>query len=80
MTDPASGSTGGGEPKSLRIADAVIGLILLVCAVLIALTRDEDKNLGALVAAAVLGVLGLQALLSAMRSRRSWLSHLGPLP
>jgi hypothetical protein len=72
-------STRTAATTAQRCGDAAIGLLLLACgaAVLLLLTPWDWK---AMLAAAVLLLLGLHALHSAWRARPSLLSRLGPLP
>jgi hypothetical protein len=58
---------------------AAAGILLIGCAVAI-VVASADYSLGILAAAAVIGGLGIDALASAARNRRSLLSRIGPLP
>lgn len=63
----------------LRWIDLLFGGGLLVIAAYALFALDDGDTTRTLLALAV-GVVGAQALLAAMRGRRSWLSRLGPLP
>lgn len=66
------------KSKPYRIVSAAFGLMFVGIAVaIIALT---DRSAGPVVAAVVIGVLGLDAVTSALRNRPSLLSRIGPLP
>ena len=70
----------GMRSRSFRWVTAVIGLLFLVLAVVILFAADSNRQLGAVLAAVTVGGLGGDALVSAVRNRRSILSRLGPLP
>jgi hypothetical protein len=78
MRDPADRSTT--ESRASRTADAGFGAFFLALGVAIFATRDPAAALGALIAAIVVGGLGVEALVAAARGRRSLLSRIGPLP
>jgi membrane associated rhomboid family serine protease len=61
-----------------RLVTGGIGLLLIVLAVAIAIVSDAGWP--GHVAALVVGGLGVDALHSAARKRRSLLSRIGPLP
>jgi hypothetical protein len=68
-------------PKNAeRWVTAMVGLLFVGLAIAIVCSFEADLSLGALAAAAVIGGLGIDALLSAARKRRSILSRIGPLP
>jgi hypothetical protein len=49
-------------------------------AIVILASSMQDLSVGPVLAAAVIGGLGIEALLSAARNRRCLLSRIGPLP
>ena len=59
---------------------AAFGLLFVGIAIAIAYTSANDYPIGAFLTAAVVGLLGVDALISAARNRRSFLSRIGPLP
>jgi heme A synthase len=61
-----------------RLVTGGFGLLLIVLAVAIAIVSDAGWP--GRVAALVVGVLGIEALYSAARNRRSLISRIGPLP
>jgi hypothetical protein len=63
-----------------RVAAAVIGALFVVLALAILASSVHDLSVGPLMAALVIGALGIEALLSAARRRRCLLSRIGPLP
>jgi len=63
-----------------RWVTAMVGLLFVGIAIAIVCSLDADLSLGALAAAAVIGGLGIDALLSAAFKRRSIVSRIGPLP
>ena len=68
-------------PKSSeRWVTGVVGLLLVGIAIAIVYAVGADHSLGSIAAAAVIGWLGIDALLTAARKRRSILSRIGPLP
>jgi hypothetical protein len=68
-------------PKNAeRWATAVVGLLFVGIAIAIVCLLAADLSFGSLAVAAVIGGLGIDALLSAARKRRSILSRIGPLP
>lgn len=75
MTTP----TNNGK-RSGRWITAAFGLLFVGIAMAILLSSSSDNRTGAIAAAAVIGVLGIDALISAARNRRSLLSRIGPLP
>jgi len=69
------------EPNNAeRWVTAMVGLLFVGIAIAIVCSLDADLSLGALAAAAVIGGLGIDALLSAAFKRRSIDSRIGPLP
>jgi len=64
----------------MRAGNLAIGLLFVGVAVAIVRLADPASPVGSLLAALVIGGLGVDALFSAARGRRSLLSRLGPLP
>ena len=63
-----------------RIAAVVIGAFFVGIALAILVSFVHDLSVGPVLAAIVIGGLGIEALLSAARKRRCLLSRIGPLP
>lgn len=57
-----------------------IGALFIAIAIYILLSSSDSPGWGALFAGAVIGGLGLEAVVSAARNRRCLLSRIGPLP
>ena len=74
MTSP------GGSGRTTRFIAACLGAIFVAAAVVIVVRSAADLGVGEIVAALVLGVLGVDAIAGAIRDRRSLLSRIGPLP
>lgn len=72
MTNNATGS------KVHRLVTAAFGLLFAVLALVIVVV--SDRTAGPLLAALLLGGLGVDALASAFRGKPSLLSRIGPLP
>ena len=70
------------QPRSMthRVVTAIFGVFLILLAIGIVLAADASMPVGAVVAALAVGVLGVDACVSAVRSRRSLLERIGPLP
>jgi putative Mn2+ efflux pump MntP len=68
-----------GQTTAYRVVTAVVGLVFVASAVLI-LSMGASPDLKQWIAAAIIGLLGLDALVSAFRNKRSLLSRIGPLP
>ena len=66
--------------RSGRWVTAAFGLLFVGIAIAIVYTSANDYPIGAFLTAAVVGLLGVDALISAARNRRSFLSRIGPLP
>lgn len=64
----------------MRIGDAIFGVFFVALAVVVLLVAWEATPWGAFLVALVLGLLGADAVFSAMRDKRSLLTRLGPLP
>lgn len=73
---PASPSTS----TSARIVDLLFGLLLAAIAVAILIWSEPSTLAGSLVAALILGGLGIESIYSAKRRRRSLVARIGPLP
>lgn len=70
----------GGDGRPLRWIGACLGVVFVAAAVVIVVQGMPHPSAGEIVAALVLGGLGLDAVISAFRARRSWLERIGPLP
>jgi hypothetical protein len=57
-----------------------MGALFVALAIAIVAVVGRPIGLGALGAAMVIGLLGIEALISAVRAKRSLLSRIGPLP
>ena len=63
-----------------RWVTAMVGLLFVGIAIAIVGLLAADLSFGTLALAAVIGGLGIEAILSAARKRRSIVSRIGPLP
>ena len=70
----------GTREKLDRWVTAAIGLLFVGIAIAILVLSASERPIAAFLAAFVTGGLGVDALLSAARNRRSFLSRIGPLP
>lgn len=61
-----------------RLITAAFGALFTICAITLLLL--SERTIGPLVAAAGIGLLGIDAMVSAYRGTRSLLSRIGPLP
>ena len=68
------------ESKASRVADALFGTFFLALAAAVLVLAWHSSPIGSVIAALVLGFLGAEAIVSAVRCRRSLLSRIGPLP
>lgn len=68
------------EPRVSRAADAIIGTVFVLVGVTILLVAWQSTPLGAAIAATLVGGLGIEAIVSAVRSKGSLISRIGPLP
>jgi Flp pilus assembly protein TadB len=68
------------ESKAGRVTDALFGTFILALAVAVLVLAWHSSPIAAAIAALVLGFLGVEAIVSAVRCRRSLLSRIGPLP
>jgi hypothetical protein len=64
--------------RSYRLVTAAFGALFTVLA--LAIVVVSDRTVGPLLLAVLLGILGIDALVGAYRSRPSLLSRIGPLP
>lgn len=71
-------SESGGKRE--RWIAAAIGALFIAIAVFLLVSSSDTPGWGALLAGAVIGGLGLEAVVSAARNRRCLLSRIGPLP
>jgi hypothetical protein len=69
-----------GPWTSSRLVDLLFGIFLAVLAAVILVLSDQSSFAGSIVAAGVVGGLGIEAMFSAMRGKRSFLARIGPLP
>ena len=68
------------ESHGSRIVTGCMGALFVALAIAIIVVADWPLGPGALVAALVIGLLGIDALIGAVRGKRSLLSRIGPLP
>ena len=66
--------------KTARVVTAVFGAFLILLALAILLLVDRSMIVGGIVAALVLGFLGVDACVSAVRDRPALVQRIGPLP
>lgn len=66
------------ESATYRIVTCAFGVLFVALAITAYVVSDQ--TLGAAIAAFVLGGLGLDAIVSAYRARKSLLARIGPLP
>lgn len=66
--------------KSRRLVGVLFGAFFVALALLIVVTSNASTRVPAFAAAVVIGGLGLDLIISAMRGKRSLLSRIGPLP
>jgi hypothetical protein len=78
MNDDAN--TAKGEGTRERVAAVLIGALFVGIALAILVSFMHDLSVGPVLAAVVIGGLGIEALLSAAHNRRCLLSRIGPLP
>jgi hypothetical protein len=64
--------------KTYRLVTAAFGVLFAVIALVMVVV--SDRSLGPLLVAAVVGILGVDAVVSALRNKPSLLSRIGPLP
>jgi hypothetical protein len=63
-----------------RIVDLLYGILFLVLAVTILVLSEQLTLAGSIAAALVIGGVGVEAMFSAWRGKRSLLARIGPLP
>lgn len=69
------------QPPGSRFVSAAFGLLFVAVAVVVFfLAPVAPYPVGATIAGVVIGALGLEALVAALRNRRSLASRIGPLP
>ena len=68
------------KQKTPRILTALLGAFFVLLAFAIVLLVDQSMLVGAIVAALVIGLLGVDACISAALDRPSLLQRIGPLP
>ncbi len=68
------------ESHGGHIVTGCMGVLFVALAIAIIVVADWPLGPGALVAALVIASLGIDALISVVRGKRSWLSRIGPLP
>jgi ABC-type bacteriocin/lantibiotic exporter with double-glycine peptidase domain len=75
-------SADGARPQSKtgRVVTVLFGVFLVVIAAVILAFADWPLSIRALVASLVFGLLGIDACVSAARSKRSLVERIGPLP
>ncbi|MBU1360096.1 MAG: hypothetical protein KKC79_20750 [Gammaproteobacteria bacterium] len=66
--------------RGYRRVTVLMGLFFMGLAATVLVLADDETLLGSAVAALVLVLLGLDAVVSALRGRRSLLSRIGALP
>jgi hypothetical protein len=74
------GTPAGARNNCERWVSGAVGLLFIGIAIAIVYLSAADHPLAALATAAVVGWLGVDALFSAARNRRSMISRIGPLP
>lgn len=72
--DPATST------KPRRFVSALFGAFFVALALVTVVTADASTRVPAIAVAVVVGGLGLDLIISALRGKRSMLSRLGPLP
>ena len=66
--------------RTPRIVTTLFGVFLFAMAIAILWVADRPLTAGPILAAIVLALLGVEAVVSALRKRRSLVSRIGPLP
>lgn len=66
------------KSKAYRTVTCAFGVLFVALALTI-LTIAE-VSIGSLIAGVLIGGLGLDAIISALRNKKSWLARIGPLP
>ena len=68
------------KSKQYRIVTFLFGLFFLILAILILVLSGPSPGVGSFFVALIVGGLGLDGIISALRQKRSLLSRIGPLP
>lgn len=68
------------RPGTRRIVDLLFGILFVILAAAIVMLSDRTTLAGSIAAALVVGGLGIEAMFSAVRGKRSLVSRIGPLP
>ena len=63
-----------------RLISALFGIFFVALAVLIIAASEAATRIGAIVAAMVIGGLGVDLILAVLRRKKSLLARIGPLP
>ena len=66
--------------RTSRVVTALFGAFFILLAVAILIWVDRSMIVGAVVAASAIGLLGVEACISAVRDKPSLLQRIGPLP
>jgi len=66
--------------KARRTVDLLFGVFFIVLSIVILMSSRESTLIGAVVVAIVVCGLGVDAVVSAVRNKQSFLSRIGPLP
>jgi len=74
---PESGET---RTTTQRSVTAVFGVFFILLAIGILVSADSSMLVGAVIAALAVGLLGIDACVSAYRGKRSLAERIGPLP
>lgn len=68
----------GTRSTTYRLFTAALGVVFVgTAAVILAIS---EHTFGPVIAAVVIGALGIDAIISALRNRESWLARIGPMP
>ena len=68
------------KSRTRRVVTALFGVFLILLAVAVLLLVDRSMIVGGVVAALALGLLGVDACLSAARDKPAFVQRIGPLP
>ena len=66
--------------ETQRVVTAAFGAFFILLAIAIVVLAERAMLIGALIAALAVGLLGIDACVSAVRRKRSLLQRIGPLP
>lgn len=69
-----------GASSAERIGSVVIGILFVAIALWLGVMTWPQPSRGEVLVVLVVGSLGIDAILSALQRRRSFLSRIGPLP